>query len=293
MRAGIVLWWVTLAEIALAGLALSAGAWSGWAQTGSPAEGDYLAAIETSTALVNLAFVMHVVAFGWALPIFVGPTSRIRDLAAAGLRSHTGRWFLISAALTGSLQIALWQPASVAQFILTLCLFAALTIVWILVLHGLRMIARTDRREAYFEGMSEREKRLADNPWPALATPGYLDIDHLNSADDADRYAHRAADAARMHDWIGGGIMVLSTALLGAAVSRFFEASEPTLWIWVAVSLLGVGLGYAVQLRGRAYHRLRESYEKASAELTSLDNAHPTPWRDRFGQSMRVLFGRG
>lgn len=293
MIVGMALWWVVLAEIVLAALAVGAGAWGDWAAGESLADGDYffLLAVETATSLVTLALALHLVAVGWTLPVFVGPKSRIRDFVAAGVRSRTGWWFLSSAALLGSLRIALSWPASDAQLLVMIGLLVAWIAVWIIVLRGLRMIAHADRQQAYFEGMTESEKQVADNPWPSLATPGYLDVDRLESAEDADRYAHRAADTARVHDWLGGGVMVLATALLGAAVSRFFETSESAPWVWVAVSLLAVAFGYAVQRRGRAYHRLRESYEKASAELTARENARPTTWRGRFAQSMRVLLG--
>lgn len=292
MNLSVVLWWIVLVELILITLALSAGAWSGWLSTGSPIKGDFRVASETAAELANLVLITHLPEFGMAIAVFAGPKNRLRDQAAAAMQSRTGRWFMLSSALTIALLVTLRAAPSAGQAFLAAALLVSLVCVWWVVLRGVRSIARSDDAAPYFEGMSEQEKVLADSPWPSRPIKGFLDLDLLVTSADADRYAHRAADIARMHDWLGGGLFVVSTAFLGAAVAQLFEAGSTSPLVWAGLSLLGAAGGYAVQRRGRVYHRMQEEYERAGAELDRAQRVAPLARHPQFWSKVRALFGR-
>ncbi len=291
MRASLALWWMILIQLTLILVVMVVGAWSAWASGGSPLEGDFVVSSETAAELANLALMTHLPVFALALGSFIGPANRLRDHAVAAMRSHTGRWFLLSAALTVALILTLKTEPSVVQALVEMALLAGLIAVWCFVLRGVRSIARSDDAVPYFECMEEAEKEAADSPWPSRPIQGFPDPAEMMSTADADRYARRAADIARLHDWLGQGLFVVSTAFLGAAVAQVFEAGHLVPWIWAGLSLMGAAAGYAVQRRGRAYHRIQEEFEKTSAELARAVRAEATE-RATFATWARELFRR-
>lgn len=302
MITALVLWAFALTQMTFGAVALTAGAVTSWAADGVLTGEEYRDAVRTASRLVELAIIMSLLSFMVALAAFVGPqphikgrivggeASRVRSLAVAGVESVTGRWFVVATAISVAMLIALAQPSSVNQLIICAALFAAYLALWIVVLRGIRRIAASDNSSAYFEGMSETEKKMADTPLPAFDPPGFVRLDQLKSAADATRYAHRAEDLARMFDWIGRSIGVLAAAVLGWLVSTWF--SEPVSWssIGVLAALASVLVGFGLERWARAYGRLQEQYEDVSLELAARVDAEMVPKRGGLRRRLRSLF---
>lgn len=275
-------WWVVLLLLVLVALAQLLGAtvlWVPeqipWAPDGRP--GTVAATInDTAAALMQLAMTFSLIDVGCGFTIFISATSgwgpqktvRLRDYASAAVSSLTGRWFLFGALIAALLSVELQRPAETSRTVVSLICLGLLITVWIMVLRGIRRITATNRAQPYFSGLTDDQKDLAENPWPTRVKPTFPDPELTGSEDDAMRYARRAHRIARLHEWIGGGVIALSTAVLGAAVAQFFVPSgDVAPWITSIVALLVLALGYAIHRRGSQYNRLREQFEQAAAKL--------------------------
>lgn len=281
-----VLWWLVLLPLACIALAQLLGAAVLWVPESIPwpLGGRSTEVARTSNSLaasvaqVVMTFLLIEAGCGFtafitaAKPPATQKAVRVRDQASAALHSVTGRWFLFAAAMAALLSIELPRPADTARTSICLVILGLLIAAWIGVLRGIQLISATNRREPFFSGLTDEQKVLAENPWPTRSKPTFPHPGQLGSVDDALRYARRAHDIARLHEWIGGGIIALATAVLGAAAAQFFlPISDISPWITALIALAAMGLGYAIHQRGGQYSRLRERFEH-SAEI--LKQAH-------------------
>ncbi|MDQ0613539.1 hypothetical protein QF046_001180 [Microbacterium sp. W4I4] len=277
-----VVWWITLMAVLLVALFQLFGATILWVPEYIPWPlGGSAAEVATTVNRTAASFVQVVLTLGLiegacGFTAFISATNphgphktvRMRDYASATFQSLTGRWFLFGAMLAVLLSIELQRSAETRRAIVSLVLLGLLITVWILVLNGIRRITATNRSAPYFSGMTDDQKALAENPWPTRSKPTFPVPGQTGSMDDALRYARRAHSIARLHEWIGGGIIALATAVLGAAVAQFFlPVGDVSPWIISIVALVALGLGYAIHRRGGQYNRLREQFAHTAEAL--------------------------
>lgn len=224
-------------------------------------------ALAVGIAAVGLQLVLRAGMAACFFVCFVGPAHRLRDSFAAARRSRTA-WFasialLLSIALAVVMRFPFGDPRPVAVIVL----IGLLLTFDVLTARGLFSIARVSRASAFYEGMSEAEKRVADRPWPTSRRPSFADPAGIESEDDARRYERRANDAAELHVWIGAGIIVIFTAFIGTSLSASWADPGPASVIPVSVVIGFSGLGFWIQRRSRAYRSLAQDFARRAAEL--------------------------
>ncbi|KJQ54333.1 hypothetical protein RS85_01935 [Microbacterium sp. SA39] len=194
------------------------------------------------------------------LTAFVGPKNLVRDHFAASARSRTALLAVVAVALTFVLIAILRYPFGDARPFLIIGATGVLIALDIATVRGVLRIARTSRSAAFFDGMTEAEKRAADRPWPVRSRPSFADPSVIESVEDARRYARRAKDSAELHTWIGAGIIVISTAFIGSSLSAMWENPGP-LSTFSGYTVLGfAALGFAIQRRARSYRALENDF---------------------------------
>ncbi len=207
------------------------------------------------------------------LAAFVGPKNLVRDHLAASIGSRTAAFAASAGVLSLVLIVVMRFPFGEARGPIIIVLTASLLTLDLATLRGVRRISRTSRSAAFFSGMSEKEKKVADRPWPVRQRPSFADPSTIESIDDAWRYSRRATDAAELHTWIGAGIIVIFTAFIGSSISASWEEPGPLSMISVYAVLGFAALGFWIQRRARSYRSLANEFSVRARVLEARREA--------------------
>lgn len=204
---------------------------------------------------------------------FVGPKNLVRDHLAASIGSRTAAFAASAAVLNLVLIVVMRFPFGDARSPIIILATAALLALDLATLRGVVRISRTSRSAAFFAGMSETEKKVADRPWPVRRRPSFADPSTVESIDDAWRYSRRATDAAELHTWIGAGIIVIFTAFIGSSISASWEEPGPLSMISVYAVFGFAALGFWIQRRARSYRSLANEFAVRARVLEARRDA--------------------
>lgn len=220
-------------------------------------------------AITGLGFLLllRTIALACGLTAFVGSKYVLRDHLSAIGQSRTGQLAATSAFATLTLMIAMKFPFGESRLYAVILLTIALIWIEVVLVRCLRRIGISNRKRAYYEGMSDDEKKRADRPRVRPLRPSFPDPSKLTSAEDAGRYQRRADDVAELHTWIGAAIIVIFTAFVGASISGFIEGAGPISALSMYVVLGFIGLGFWIQRRARGYRALSEDFANRRQEL--------------------------
>lgn len=271
MTATMVIWWTSCLLVAVPlAVAVERMIWIVW-----PAQRSMIESVLPSTmwgartslgALVVLQLLL-LAASGMA---FVSPRNTVRDRIRMLWRSRTGRWCALSVALAFALLVLTRYPIGDTRPFTTTVLSVALAGTLILGGRGLTRIYRSNRAVPYFEGMTEHEKTLADQPRSEAVRPSFPLPESALTADDAYRYARRAKTITETHVWVGGALIVIFSAFIGTSIVAMWESMEFTAWIPVYLVLGALAIGFWIQRRARAYDDLRKRFT-ARAEALEIE----------------------
>ncbi|WP_262003113.1 hypothetical protein [Microbacterium sp. Mcb102] len=253
--------------VAPAAVSLGFGAWLVWPDARAFAEDTLPAALALAIAVIGIQLLLRAGAACCYLVAFIGPRNNVRNHAAALARSRTGRYAILATAVSLALLPIMKYPFGDPRAFVIIFLTCALIVFDVLAFRGLTRISRTSRAEAFYDGMEEDEKRIADRPWPTSRRPSFPEPSQVASAEDARRYLRRAKDAAELHVWIGAGIIVIFTAFIGTSFSAIWEHPGPGPMIAVYVVLGFTALGFWLQRRARSYRALADDFAARASEL--------------------------
>ncbi|MGH3689349.1 MAG: hypothetical protein ACRDT7_04260 [Microbacterium sp.] len=279
--------------VAPAAVSLGFGAWLVWPGARAFAEDALPAALALAIAVIGIQLLLRAGAACCYLVAFVGPRSNVRNHVAALVQSRTGRYAILATAASVALLPVMKYPFGDARAFVIIFLTCALVVFDVWTFRGLMRISRTSRAEAFYHGMDEDEKRIADRPWPTSYRPSFPEPSQVASTEDARRYLRRAKDIAELHVWIGAGIIVIFTAFIGTSFSATWEQPGPGPMIAVYVVLGFTALGFWLQRRARSYRALADDFAARASELENhrSDTQSRRAWLLR-GWAGRLL-GRG
>ncbi len=224
---------------------------------------------------------------------FIGPRNRLRDQVLAVLESRTGRIALLGFAIGIALVIAFRFPLGAGRNYFIIGLPVALTAVYVFLFIRLLRIALSNKRTAYFEGMTPLEKRIAGRTWSPTRHPDFPDLVRIEDAEDARRYARRAHDAAELHTWLGAGIIVIFSAFVGTSISWSWEDPEASSPVPMLLVLGFLALGFWIQRRAGSFRDMERALQARASELEQRLMRQSTkkrsPWLSRV---FRTLFAR-
>lgn len=225
---------------------------------------------------------------------FAGPRNTFRDRLKILAASRTARWCALSWVLTISLSIVIRFPFGFPRSLIILALSVALIGAMLSCGLGLTRLHRTNRKAAYYTGMTDEEKRVSDLPRNEADHPSFPSAHEVITADDASRYARRAKTISETHVWVGAGIIVIFSAFIGTSISAMWESSDPITWIPMYFVFFALALGFWVERRARAYDQLRELFESRARELEkeSRDSPEPRSFRALLISAKNHLLGR-
>lgn len=199
-----------------------------------------------------------------AAGLFAGPHNSWRDQLSALLQSRTVRWTAAGGVAIVALMVVMRFDFGYTRLVLFFGLCGATIAADIFSIRGLSKILRANRSIPYFQGLSEAMKRRTERLWRMRVRPTFPADNATVSPADARRYARRARDIARIHEWCGAGLIVIFSAFVGTALPVMWESNDPLSQIPVLLVLGLVALGFWLQSRGRTYERLAESFEDGS-----------------------------
>lgn len=283
-----VLWWFScLTLVAPAALLLEYAAWFALPALRTDIENLITLTAQLVFLCLFSLLVVHAFLVMITPAVFAGPRNVTRDRIAILARSRTARWCGASSVLAGAIVVLPKMLVSDATSFVVLAL--AIAFIWAMIRAalGLSHIYRTNRAAAYFTGMTDAEKNLADQPSTMWERPSFPMPANIYSADDANRYARRAKSIAEAHVWFGAGIVVIVSAFIGTSFSSLWEASDPSGWIPAYLVVGTLALGFWIQRRARNYENLRDQFEARGREL-ELAATTPTTMANR----IRTLFER-
>lgn len=279
MTTTMLVWWFTC--LALAGpiaILIEYAVWFAWPAQRPQIEDVIAQTYGVTIAVFPLVWTIQLLLSMPALLAFAGPRNRVRDHVPILFHSRTARWCALSWMLTFALIMAIKVPFGPPRAYVILALCAALIVSMIFAGIGLTRVYRTNRRMPYYAGMTEAEKKLADQPRGERKLPSFPDAAAVTSPEDAHRYAGRAKTISETHTWIGAGIIVIFTAFIGTTIAATWESKDVTAWIPAYFVLFALALGFWIQRRARSYDQLRESFESRARELEAArDAAHARP----------------
>ncbi len=253
--------------MAPAAVSLGFGAWLVWPDARAFAEDTLPAALALAIATIGIQFLLRAGAACCYLVAFIGPGNSVRNHAAALVQSRTGKYAIVATAVSLALLPVMKYPFGDARAFVIIFLTCALIVFDVLTFCGLTRISRTSRAQAFYHGMDENEKRIADRPWPTSRRPSFPEPSEVASAADARRYLRRAKDTAELHVWIGAGIIVVFTAFIGTSLSASWEQPGPGPMIAVYVVLGFTALGFWLQRRARSYRALADDFAARASDL--------------------------
>lgn len=198
---------------------------------------------------------------------YAGPENHLRDQFAAIRQARLTKWVLASAIAALALMIVSRTTFDGRVFVVT-GLMIVIAVADVFSIRGLWKVMRSNRKAAYFEGLTEAQKQKIDRRTGKWNRPSFPSEDLYVSPADARRYARRASDIAKIHEWIGGGLILVFSAFVGTTIPAMWESKDPLSQIPVWFVLGFVALGFWLQSRARSYIRLADSLEDRTRSRT-------------------------